>query len=119
MNYINDEDKCFQYAATNALNYEETEKNSHKIPKIQPFISKYNCKGINYPSGKDDQKKFEKNKPAIALNLLHVNEMNRYPAYISKHNSNFEKLILLMIPNGERSHYLTAVVQKAMVVFIV
>ena len=26
MNYINDEDKCFQYAATNALNYEETEK---------------------------------------------------------------------------------------------
>ena len=45
--------------------------------------------------------------------------MNRYPAYISKPNSNFENLSLLMIPNGERSHYLTVVVQKAMVVFIV
>ena len=30
-----------------------------------------------------------------------------YPSYLSKHNSNREKqVILLMIPNGEQSHYL-------------
>ena len=30
-----------------------------------------------------------------------------YPAYVSRHNSNREKqVILLMIPNGERWHYL-------------
>ena len=30
-----------------------------------------------------------------------------YPAYVSKHNSSCEKqVILLMIPNGEGSHYL-------------
>ena len=33
--------------------------------------------------------------------------MNIYPDYISKHNSNHgKKVILLMIPNGERWHYL-------------
>ena len=31
----------------------------------------------------------------------------KYPAYVSKHNSNCEKqVILLMIPNGEKLHYL-------------
>ena len=30
-----------------------------------------------------------------------------YPAYVSKHNSNFEKqVIILMILNGERWYYL-------------
>ena len=81
-------------------------KNSHKIPKFIPAISKYNCKVINYPSGKDDLKNFEKKKPTIALNLFFVKEMNIHPAYISKHNSNYEKLVLSMILNEEGSHYL-------------
>ena len=31
-------------------------------------MNKYNWKGIKYPSGKDDWKKFKKNNPAIDLN---------------------------------------------------
>ena len=32
---------------------------------------------------------------------------NIYPTYVSKHNSNREKeVILLMFPNGDRCHYL-------------
>ena len=31
-----------------------------KHSKTKPFIGKYNCKGINYPSWKDDCKKFRK-----------------------------------------------------------
>ena len=31
-----------------------------------------------------------------------------YPAYVSKHNSNYEKqVVLLMIPNIQEWHYLT------------
>ena len=34
-------------------------------------------------------------------------KMNIYPAYISKHNSNHEKQIILLItPLGKRMHYL-------------
>ena len=59
--------------------------------------------------------KYEKNNVTIALNVLYAKKENIYPAYVSKHNSNREKqVILLMIPNGKgcqgksegRWHYL-------------
>ena len=31
---------------------------------------------MNFPSGKDDWKKFEKNNPTIALNILYVKNEN-------------------------------------------
>ena len=38
---------------------------------------------------------------------MHAKKEKIYPAYVLKHNSNCEKqVILLMIPNGEGSHYL-------------
>ena len=60
---------------------------------------------------------FEKNNPTIALNALHIKEMETYhtlnvlhikeieicPTYISKIHSDCEKqIILLMIPNEEK-----------------
>ena len=68
----NNSDKYFQYAVTVALNYEEIIKKSESISHINPFINKYNWKGINYPSGKDDWKMFEKNNPTITLNVLYA-----------------------------------------------
>ena len=42
INPINKSDnKCFQYALTVALNYEEIGKNPERITKIKPFINKY------------------------------------------------------------------------------
>ena len=68
----NNDDKYFQYAVTVALNYEEIRKNSESISHINRFINKYNWTGINYPSGKDDWKIFEKNNPTITLNVLYA-----------------------------------------------
>ena len=52
MNTFIDDNKWFQYAATIALNYEEIGKIREKYHRlIKPFRSKYNWKGINYPSG--------------------------------------------------------------------
>ena len=48
INPKNADDKCFQYAATVALNYEEIKVNPEKVSNIKPFINKYSCKGINY-----------------------------------------------------------------------
>ena len=36
------------------------------------FMNKYNWKGINFPSEKDNWKKFEKNNVTNALNVLHT-----------------------------------------------
>ena len=95
------ENKCFQYTVTVALTHEEIGKNSERATKIKPFINKYKLEGINFPSEKDDWKKFEKNNITIALNVLYSRKDQIYPAHVSKHNSNRKKqFILLMIPYG-------------------
>ena len=56
INSINKKDnKCFQYTVRIVLNHEQIK--SDPQTKIKPFIDKYNRKGINYPSEKDDQQK--------------------------------------------------------------
>ena len=102
INPINKKDnKCLQYVVSVALNHEEIGKNPERITKIETFINKYKWEGINFPSGKNDWKKFEKNNVAIALNVLHSKKEKIYPAYVSKNNSNGEKqVILLMTLNG-------------------
>ena len=56
-----------------------------KAIQIQPCINKYNWEGINFPSERDDWKKFEKSYITIALNVLHAEKENIYPDYVSKH----------------------------------
>ena len=51
-------------------------------------MNRYNWKGINVPSEKDDSKKFEKYNVTIVLNVLYAKKEKINPAYISKHNSN-------------------------------
>ena len=54
INPKNRDDECFQYAATVALNYEETESYLERVSNIKPFINKYNWDEINYPSKTED-----------------------------------------------------------------
>ena len=51
------DDKCFQYALTVALNYEQIGKDPQRITKIKPFIDQYSWKEIDFPSHKKDWKK--------------------------------------------------------------
>ena len=64
INPINKKDnKCFQYAVTIALNYEEIKKDPQEITKMKPFINKYNLEGLDIPPiEKDDWKKIKKKK---------------------------------------------------------
>ena len=92
---------------TVALNYQKIEKDPQRITKIKPFINKHSWEGINFSSEKDDWKKVEKNIVTNVLNVLYAKKEKVYPAYVSKYNSNCEKqVILLMISNGEKWHYL-------------
>ena len=73
INHISKKDnKCFQYAVTVALSYEEIKKDAQRITKAKRFRNKYNWEGINFPSEKDDRKKFEKNNVTITLNVLYA-----------------------------------------------
>ena len=108
INVKNNDDKCFQYAATLALNLNSIDSHPERISKIKPFIDQYNWKDIDFPAMSKDWKKFESNNE-IALNILYVphNTKKINIAYKSKHNLTREKqIILLMTTNSKKWHYL-------------
>ena len=110
INCQNDDDKCFQYGIAIALNYDEIESNHQRVNKVKPFIDQYNWKDINFRSHVDDWKKIELNKNSNALNVLYVPEGEKTirHAYKSKYNLTREnQVILLMISDSEKWHYLT------------
>ena len=84
----NNDDNCFQYALTVALNHQNIENNPQRIPKIKPFIDQYNWKEIDFLSLSKDWKKFEQNNKTTALNILFVphNIKQIRHSYKSKHN---------------------------------
>ena len=88
INPKNNDDMCFQYTLTVALNYEQIKDHPERISKIKPFIDKYNWKEIDFPSHSKDWKKFELNNKSITLNMLYVphNTKKIRHAYKSKYN---------------------------------
>ena len=82
-------------------------KHLQRVSKIKPFINQYNWNDIDFPSTSKDWKKFELNNESVALNILYVPHKTRKIclAYKSKHNLTHE-VILLMITDGEKWHYL-------------
>ena len=91
------------------VQYTVTNKHAQRISKIKHIIDQYNWKDIDFPSISKDWRKLELNNE-IALNILYVPHNTRkiQVAYKSKQNLTCDKqLILLMITDGEKWHYLT------------
>ena len=102
-------DKCFQYVLTVALNYEQIKNHPERISKITPFIDQYNWKEIDFPSHSKDWKNFESNNKLIALNILYVPHNTKEIRHPSKSKYKLERenqVILLMIIDGKKWHYL-------------
>ena len=108
INSKNNDDKCFQYAVTLALNLDNIDNHPERVYKIKAFIEKYNWEDIDFPSTSKDWKKFESNNE-VALNILYVlyDTKKINIAYKPKNNITREKQVIsLMISNGQNWHYL-------------
>ena len=109
INPKNNDDKCFQYPLTVALNHQNIKNNPERVSKIKPIINQYDWKEIDFPSHKNDWKRFELNNKSIALNILFVtynNEKIRL-AYKSKHNfKRKNQVVLLIFTDAKKWHYL-------------
>ena len=102
------DDNCFQYVVTVALNHQSINNNPERITRIKPFTGQYNWKDIEFPSHMNDWKKFSSNSKS-AFNILYIphNTKEIRPACKSKHNSNRkDQVILLGITDDEKWHYL-------------
>ena len=88
-----------------ALNHEEIKKGLERLTNIYPFINEYKWEGIHFPSEKYDWKNFEENNVTNALNVLYA---KKHLTYVSKHDSNREKqVILLIISKGAKNSNLS------------
>ena len=108
INPKNNNHKCFQYAATLALNFDNINNHPEKISKIRPIIDQYNWKDIDFPPANKDWKNFELNNK-VALHILYIPHYTKkiQLAYRSKYNLTYDKqIILLMVTDGEKWHYL-------------
>ena len=108
INPKNNDDKCFQYAVTLALNLDNTDNHPERISTIKPLINQYNWKDIDLPPTNKDRKNIELNNE-VALTILYVPHNTRkiQVAYKSKNNLTCNKqVILLMITDGEKWYYL-------------
>ena len=56
INPNNNDDNCFQYALTLALNYQNIKKDPQRISKIKLFINQYDWKEIAFPSHQKTEK---------------------------------------------------------------
>ena len=52
INQRNNDDKCFLYGITAALNIEQIKNHAQRISNIEPFINQYNWKETNFPLNK-------------------------------------------------------------------
>ena len=109
INQKNTDNKCFQYATTLALNFNNIDKHHQRISKIKPFINDYNWNDINFPATKKDWNKSELNNKNVALNILYVPFNNKKTEIVYKSKYNLirdNQIILLVISNGKNWHYL-------------
>ena len=103
------DDRCFQYAVTVALNYQTIKNHPERIKNIKLFIDQYDWSDINFPSDKTDWSIFERNNESVALNSLHVPHNTKQIRHVYKSKYNLKRknqVILLMISDGNKWHYL-------------
>ena len=89
INPKNEEDnECFRWAVITALHHEQLGAHPERISKMRPFIDRYDWSGIKFPTSNNQWKKFEKQNPDVALNVLVIEgELKIQQGYISKYNT--------------------------------
>ena len=103
------DDRCFQYLITIALNRQKLNNNPERISKIKALINYFNWNEINFPPQQQDYKKFETNNESIALNVLYIPPNTENIKHLYKSKLNFtreQQVILSMISDGQKWHYL-------------
>ena len=106
-----DNNKCFLWCVLRALNPKD--KNAERIDKdLKSKENTLNMEGIAYPVSLKDINRFEKQNPDISISVLGYSKDEKiYPLRISKftkvkkEDERKHNIVLLLIKNGDNSHY--------------
>ena len=108
INMKNTDNKCFLWSVLRGLNPKD--KNAGRIDEdLKSKENTLNMEGIEYPVSLKDIKRFEKQNLDISLSVLGYSKDEKiYPLRRSKHamkNKRKYNIILLLIKDGDNSHY--------------
>ena len=91
------------------MNHQKIKNNLERISKIKSFINSLNWDNINFPPQEQDCKTFEINNKSIALNISPIPHNTKKISHVYKSRftkTRENKVILLMITDGQKQHYL-------------
>ena len=105
INMKNQDDKCFLWCVLRALNPKN--KNAERIDNdLKSKEDTLNMQGIQYPVSLRGIDRFEHLNPEISISVLGYNEEEKvYPLKVSKYTGCEHDIVLLLIKDGENSHY--------------
>ena len=105
INMQNQDDKCFMWCILRALNPKD--KNAERIDNdLKSKQDTLNMQGIHYPVSFRDIDRFESQNPNISISVMGYNQDERvYPLKISNFTGCEHDIILLLIKDGDNSHY--------------
>ena len=112
INMKNEDNKCFLWCVLRALNPSKDKHPSRIDKDLKSKEDTLNMEGITYPVDLKDIKRFEKQNPDISISVLGYSKYERiYPLRISKftkmkkEDERKHNIVLLLIKNGDNSHY--------------
>ena len=105
INMKNQDDKCFMWCVLRALNPKD--KNAERIDNdLKNKVDTLNMEGIQYPVSLRGIDRFEHLNPEISITVLGYNKEEKvYPLKVSKYTGCEHDIVLLLIKDGEKSHY--------------
>ena len=100
--------KCFLWSVLRGLNPKDN--HPERIDDLKSKENTLNMEGIEYPVSPKDIKRFEKQNPDISVSVLGYSKDEKiYPLRISKkENKRKHNIVLLLIKDGDNSHYCLA-----------
>ena len=105
INMKNQDDKCFLWSVLRALNLKD--KNNERIDNdLKSKEDTLNMQGIQYPVSFRGIDRFESQNPEISITVLGYNKDERVNTLkVSKYTGCEHDIVLLLIKDGEKSHY--------------
>ena len=105
INMKNQDEECFKWCILRALNPKDN--HPERVDKdLKSKVETLNMQGIHYPVSFRDIDRFESQNPEISITLLGYNKNERvYPLKVSKYTGCKHDIVLLLIKDGEKSHY--------------
>ena len=104
INMENDDDQCFKWAVTRALNLKNRD-NERIDEDLIKKSEELNWVGIEFPVKLKKIDKFEKNNPDISINVFGYEDEKPYPLRISQFVDRTHCVDLLFITNKDTDHY--------------